>query len=956
MPGSLRRMTAVAMETKALFVAHRGFFDLGHIRRVSTDFADAPDAQVIAAVLDPDQTAPPAPNRIFDVHHYTQHLSGLGTDRPANPVLHYLTKGAEQGRSINALFDKAFYARNARVLDPTPLGAVLHALAHFDIGLAPFSPFVDASFLAAETGRDRDPAFLSDLFQGRVQHDRLHPLVDLTHLRAQFEARLDTVQDVIRHYWTCGVDLSTHPLFDVDHYKSQVAGGHDLAHSAYHYLTAVKPQSPHPLFDPDFYDETARALLGRVPGARLEHFITVGDALGLSPSPYFDTAFYRARSKCDGNAVVHYLAGGHRHFAPHPMFDLCAGQLLDGAQQASGKTAAVRMATRPHDVPPSLTPDFSAGYYRKQVPDAGPGPEDLRAHYFRHGFPAGRRPNGLISIPYVKAQCGRAGIDQTNPLAVYFERGWHRRSRILLVLPTMDDTVGNRAILGMCAAQLDHPDLEIVVASAMPGPLSASFYEVAHVWHLASQLLAALDPEALQNAVRRLGEAMAANPARAALVDCSEGMAIVQAIASLELKLAVFGDEGLSQLSGIAAAGLADLADLVLCDSDTVARALTRVDGARRIALAPGLMIDRVRVRVPPLAATRARTRTALGLDAAAVLILSSGAGSLADGADLFGALAALCADEAGVFDRAIFVWHGPARVPPNTPLFYAAHFARLAAGGGAQFRQVDSPGIDAVLAASDIYIDLGRDGGGSAGAARAKSQGLTVLTMDSPANATGPDAGAGNVDTDDVTVAVGRYDIAAARDALRRLVADAQSRARGAAGPQGATDPCTSLSHFIARTGAAIARLAPDVTLQDATRPSFGRMLVVLPDKPIFEALTDFAKRTEVKNGAPILWFDLAHQSLPDLPAGIAALIHESACREIAVARTAVGLDARDVAGFDRSVWFARGGAGELSALYALGQAFDRVVTSRPSQIEEMHQINPHVAALMSVLDWVSG
>ncbi|PWK62929.1 hypothetical protein [Roseicyclus mahoneyensis] len=929
------------MTPLSLFQAHRGFFELDHARSTDAALSEARDAVVIEALLDPDRIDPPAPNRIFDAGHYTLERMRLGMDGPVNPVTHYLTLGALQGRSINALFDRVFYAKTARVADPSPLGAVLHALAHFDTGLVRFSPFVDPGFLSANTGRGIGPDFLCDLFAGRLQHDRPHPLIDLAHIRTQVEQRLDTLQDAILHYWNCGKDLSTHPLFDVDFYRSQVAGRDHLAHSVYHYLTSQTPPSPHPLFDPDFYAERARAVLGRVPNPSLEHFLTIGQAAGLSPSPYFEATHYRARSGCDESALLHYLTGGHRHYEPHPLIDISTAQLLERAQPPTGKTVAELLATSPADVPLSVTPDFSPSHHAKMYLPTETSPQVLREHYFRFGYRAGRRPNGLLSMPYIKAQAQLLAVDHPDPLAAYFERGWQRRKRLLVVLPTMEDTTVNRAFLGLCAAQLANSDLEIVVATAMPGPMSASFFEVAHVWHLADPPLHTMDPAVLRSAVTQLGRVLAANPALVTLVDAGAGASVVAEFAQFGPNLAVFGDTGLSRLSLEDAAQLVDLTDLILCDGDAVRQLLLTIKETSRHKLAPGLMAETV--SVAPSSARRDRVRQALGLDDAAVVILSSGTGTLADGADLFGALAGLCGDGGDAFQDATFLWHGSTASHPNTPLFYAAHFAGLAEGGAARFRKIDAPAIDAVLSAADIYVNLGRDGGGDGGAARAARAGLPVLMMEQPTDAT-----LAHVIAQNPGLLVGRYDLAAARDVLRRLVSDPQARRLRIVDAE-----TTGLPGFIARTDGAIRRLVPDIGLVDADHPCMGKMLLIVPDKSFIDALAEHATRKTTGRGMPILWFDLARARVPDMPQGIAALIHDSGCREIAIAGAVEALDAAEIEAFDRSVLLARGSAAEMGVLYTLGMTFDRVLTRRPSQIEEMSAINPRVAASMSVLDW---
>ena len=151
-------------------------------------------------------------------------------------------------------------------------------------------------------------------------------------------------------------------------------------------------------------------------------------------------------------------------------------QLLERAQSPTGKTVAELLATSPADVPLSVTPDFSPSHYAKMELPTETSPQVLREHYFRFGYRAGRRSSGLLSMPYIKAQAQLLAVDHPDPLAAYFETGLAAaQAPCLWCCRRWRTRRSNRAFLGLCAAQLANSDLEIVVAAAMPGPMSASF-------------------------------------------------------------------------------------------------------------------------------------------------------------------------------------------------------------------------------------------------------------------------------------------------------------------------------------------------------------------------------------------------------------------------------------------------------------------------------------------------
>lgn len=201
--------------------------------------------------------------------------------RRVDPLAHYLTSGAREGRSPGPLFDEAWYRQqNAVEIAATSLSGLEHYLR-----------------------------------KGAADGQEPHLLFDTGHYLAQ-EPDLGPDEDAAAHYLREGgrLGLSPHPLFDTAWYLEQApesAGTPGLVH----YLATGwrRGLSPHPLFDPAWYvdrwPEVAETGL-----SPLVHFVAQGGAEGRSPGPWFDLEAYAeqrgALLPAGKNPLIDYLQGG----------------------------------------------------------------------------------------------------------------------------------------------------------------------------------------------------------------------------------------------------------------------------------------------------------------------------------------------------------------------------------------------------------------------------------------------------------------------------------------------------------------------------------------------------------------------------------------------------------------------------------------------------------------------
>ena len=130
---------------------------------------------------------------------------------------------------------------------------------------------------------------------------------------------------VLLHYYFIGEALgySAHPLFDLQHYSSQLYlySEKPINNNLFlHYLLEGEKDglSPHPFFDPDFYREQA----GPVPDP-LQHYLREGFYLGFNPHPLFNTRYYIHQNPdlpvSDTNPLLHFvMCGADDGLSPRP--------------------------------------------------------------------------------------------------------------------------------------------------------------------------------------------------------------------------------------------------------------------------------------------------------------------------------------------------------------------------------------------------------------------------------------------------------------------------------------------------------------------------------------------------------------------------------------------------------------------------------------------------------------
>jgi hypothetical protein len=933
----------IPMTSAKLLNRHRSFFDLDYVRQNNPQAVKMSDKELLQALMNPDEVKPFPPNSVFDPEHYTMMRAAVASEGPINPILHYLEVGSSEDISFNPLFDLSYF-HHYNDLNLTNYPSLVEGvLAHLNGSLGPFSPFVDLDFIAATHPKFERAKLAKLLLSGALSVDQPHPLFDVAFIRARAPREIENLRDAVNYYWTCGTDLATHILFNVSHYKQAQPAQTDLIFSVFHYLMTPNPVSPHGLFDDEFYREQVVAQTGRIPSRPLEHFIATGQALGLSPSPFFDVSFYREQSGCGVDAVQHYLSDGHRRTPPHPMIAQRDMMMMERTIQSTGLSLAERMAVCPDEVPMALTPEFSPRFHRRSNLDQTATAEQLRADYFTRGFLAGQRSNGLLSIPYIKAQARALGLadDDETPIRCYFTQGWHQRTRVILALTHLDDCAANRAWLALCRSQLTNSNIEIVLIAGQAGVLSSAFFEVAHVWHLSQHPMMQTDMKKLTGSTGDLNRVLKPRPGDVALLDATSGGRLVTVLSGLDVPKIAFGADSLVDMGPDDIDAFARRVDLILCQSKDHMEA---IQGA--ITPPAPLVRSGFHTRVQHVAKSSVRgtqVRQTLGLPESATLVVASGTQHIEAGSDLFGSLAARYLEQPDFNGDVFFLWHGQGALFGNTPKFYAHHFVRTVSEPE-RLLMTDNMQLETLLNAADIYVKICRDDSDLDDVTAAQSAGVPVILSSNhhSAKVLGQAGGVSLVQA---------FDLNAANAALNDLVDHPEKRSVLGAAGRGAVQTGFDLKAFVQRVNTALGDVGAEVKLNDRFETRQGEVLLVLADEAMFDALVvlDQQKPNECDQ-VTLDWDCLDADILPD---SVLEIIHKTQCAKLTVTRSAKHVTLETVLGFDYAIWLAKGDRGELNDLYLRGPSFDEIYLAKARLSDHLARLNPKIADACVVLNW---
>ena len=335
---------------------------------------------------------------LFDRTFYLSQNADV-TASGVDPVRHYLSTGAREGRNPHPIFDSVWY------LEQNPDVASL--------GCNPLEHFV---------------------LHGRKEGRLTSPLFDVNFYLQQIEPTRRASIDPLTHFLEVGraSGLSPHPLFDSHWYLEQ---NQDVAASGVdaltHYLCQgwKEGRNPSPIFRTSWYLEKSGGLQ-HIKADPLTHYLLRGWQSGISPHPLFDSAYYFEQNPdvlgSGLDPVTHYLTNGAVEGRdPHPLFDTDwyierNGLKSKGLQNplAHFVQNGSRTGYKPHIL-------FETEWYLGQNPDIASIGTNPLEHYLHHGGFEGRDPHPLFDSDWYLSKNPDVLEAGLNPLLHYVRYGWH---------------------------------------------------------------------------------------------------------------------------------------------------------------------------------------------------------------------------------------------------------------------------------------------------------------------------------------------------------------------------------------------------------------------------------------------------------------------------------------------------------------------------------------------------
>jgi hypothetical protein len=877
---------------------------------------------LVAALLDPANPTPPNPNPIFDVKFYAR-VAGLAGGQRINPVHHYLTTGQFSDLSPNRFFDPDYFRSHNRGARQAGVSDVEAALARMTAGLLRVHPMLDIRMMAQDLGRKPDRALLADLFRDGLGRVDPNPLFDIDHYEAATGRAFATLGAALDHYYSPQRSEDTSVLFDADFYLAELAkaAAEDRPvperRFLHHYLAGEATVDVHPMLHGGNYRGAVRRLTGEVVARPMEHYIRIGEAMGIAPGPFFDVSHYAAASGESRNLLKHYLKDGYLTHLAHPALD-------DLGARISGPPA-LEMARAQRAGRPFSVPIVDPARYLRLFPAVENSKENPGLHYLRVGFREAFSPNGLISVPYVATSERRRALTGKEAVVGYVERGMQRRRRVLIVLRDLDDRVVTQSWLAVLETQSGQSDTEFLVLTEGVGALFDRFRLVAHVMAIGDGKTP-LDDAAMANQVGRFLQLLTPNPPELAIIEFGKETRPAHLIANAGIPIVTLADRSASALEPRRLLALLNRSERVLASTAATQDWLVADLGlpAERISLGATFV---------PSSPGRGRLRrrrallAELGLPASAFVVAGVGDLTFERGMDRFGLLAKILSDM--VPDAPLhFIWAGEGQTWPDTPYFYALHHMRLA-GRLQQMHLLPAARQHELRAAADLFVI-------------AEAEGVDVFEarmQESPTVIIGRNGF--DPELADLGPVFDPVDLTAAADTIRRHITGEHRLRDGDTRASDIGGVIRALNAAIAATGLPVPRF-----VETAVRHA---SVAILLDRP--ENLALIARYPDPVDLYVIIaeTGDMPAEVLARLPEGKLAIL-SGAGQGDAAAEALMRLALRnypadrlcvvgvktmqptlDVSAPGRvTTWLLPGHPGDEAAVAALGDAFDRVLVAR--------------------------
>ena len=929
-----------------LFDRHRAFFDFEFMRAQKGKGAPASDAALLSEVLDSHNAHPPAPNPLFDVTWAAKRI-------PGNPVRTYLERPETHGIWPSAMFCPAYFARCHPAAPGDLRPPVTRALDVLTRGPLQCHPMVDPVRLRAGLGAETDYAMWGQILMGEAGAVSPHLLVDLEYVAKGQTGPMTSVKAFFEAYHEAEEDFSTHPLFDVDHYRKAIGAQEPGLRAVFHYLATPAPVSPHPALDADYYQSRVWERLGTGATGPLEHYLTTGAAHGIDPSPYFRTASYTGCCGPNDMPLRHYLDGGWRHLPTHGIFGAHAF-LSDGASDAGPEDSALyRLGRGDTPIEPGQASFFDAEFYAEQAAPEATDFDTALQHYLRHGIHAGVAPNPLVSEAYIRRHLGAEPDDGSgtfDPFAAYLDKGLRQRPRLLVGFDILDETLEVRSWLGLLNRLAEQAKWDVIVVALRHGPLTEAFEQVAHVWTVLGEHAPEDRAQLTASGVAHLARLLSDNPPKSAIVQTAEDATLFQ-------RLRLHYPHSVAMLTG--AVDRYDRDMLALLEGPDVTQISALPVTPIKSDVRDGMLCHPDLARAPqPRAALKQRLLQAMGLPEGTRIVLGAGPLVFDSGIDFFSNVAVRVLGHEEWADKAVFLWVGDGPHWSGTPSFYARHRVRVA-GHLARFSLRNDATLARYLSVADAYVNFSDREDAAAAVIDACGAGVPVLSTGLPALTDLFEAAGGMTRAQ-------AYDLSGVVEALGTLLRD-DAAARDQA------DRAKALLRDSYDTENMLARLSAVPGLKMfkhvcAAQDTLGRTEDIGADRPAELHVLDAQNWTDTfeaslgpDDGAVLMSTD-PHTATQGRKGRIFAAEYDPyACSDMVRARgrsrrwsRLVVHDLADLVTpvmlkpWPKRLWRLESGVTDLEAVSSLGDLFDRIDPEDPAVAQAMDESNPAVADLM--------
>ncbi|MFM0559300.1 rhamnosyltransferase WsaF family glycosyltransferase [Paraburkholderia sediminicola] len=353
----------------------------------------------------------------------------------ANPLAHFLARGAGEGRNPNPLFDSAWYLAQNPDVAATGINPLEHYLMRGSSEGRNPHPLFDSTWYL-----QRNPDVVAAginplehyLMRGGSEGRSPHPMFDSTRYMQRNPDIAAAGINPLEHYLTRGgrEGRDPHPLFHSAWYLAQ---NPDVAATGInpfeHYLMrgGREGRSPHPLFDSAWYlaQNADVAVAGINP---LEHYLMRGGSEGRSPHPLFDSTWYMQRNpdvvEAGINPLEHYLmCGGSEGRSPHPLFDSAWYLAQNPDVTATGINPLEHYLMHGGSEGRSPHPVFDGAWYLQRNRDVAAAGVNPLVHYVQCGASERRNPSAGFNTKAYLARNPDVAAAGINPLVHYVLNG-----------------------------------------------------------------------------------------------------------------------------------------------------------------------------------------------------------------------------------------------------------------------------------------------------------------------------------------------------------------------------------------------------------------------------------------------------------------------------------------------------------------------------------------------------